>query len=791
LSRRLLGAVSVAIVLGLMALLQVSPATAGPAGTAGARHKPVKTGARVSRNVHHDVSPPLRDIPPSRTPGTAHPALRVPAGPSGPVVRARDTSGAIPGSALIPGTTANFDGIAANGSAPPDTQGAAGSTQYFQMANTQIAVYSKAGGVILTPRGTNTLWSGFGGGCQTNNDGDGVVLWDWISQRWVISQFSVSTTPYLECVAVSTTSDATGTYNRYSFSYSSFPDYPKMGVWPDAYYTTFNLFDASGTTALGTETCAYNRSAMLAGSAATQQCFMAYSSGENTVLPASLEGTATPPAGAPNYQVGLATSGSSLGYFKFHVDWTTPANSTLTGPTNLAVAAFTRACTSACVPQSGTTTTLDGLGDRVMARLAYRKFSDHEALVVNHAIVSGSSVGERWYELRVGTGNNLSVFQQGTVAPDATYRWMGSIASDQSGDLAIGYSASSSSLHPGIRYTGRLPGDAAGTMPQGEGTIITGAGSQTGGLTRWGDYSSMTVDPADDCTFWYTNEYIPANGSFNWHTRIASFKFPSCGGTATNDFSISASPSSISVVRGSSGTSTISTAVTSGSAQSITLSASGLPSGAGASFSPNPITAGNSSTMTITTSATTPTGTFTVTVTGTGTSATHSTTVSLTVTSGGSTQLLGNPGFETGTAAPWVATAGVIDSSAAEPAHSGAWKAWLDGYGTNHTDTLYQQVTIPSTAASATLTFWLHIDTSETTTTTAFDTLKVQIRNSSNTVLSTLATYSNLNAASGYSQKSFNVTSFAGQTIRVYLLGVEDVSLQTSFVCDDFALNVT
>jgi hypothetical protein len=193
--------------------------------------------------------------------------------------------------------------------------------------------------------------------------------------------------------------------------------------------------------------------------------------------------------------------------------------------------------------------------------------------------------------------------------------------------------------------------------------------------------------------------------------------------------------------------------------------------------------------MTITTSPTTPTGTFTVTVTGTGTSATHSTPVSLTVTGSGGTQLLGNPGFETGTAAPWVATAGVIDSSGAEPAHSGAWKAWLDGYGTSHTDTLYQQVTIPSTS-SATLSFWLHIDTAETTTTIAYDTLKVQIRNSANTVLATLATYSNLNHATGYSQKSFNVTAYAGQTIRVYLLGVEDFSLQTSFVCDDFALNV-
>src|SRR5439155_14960410 len=241
---------------------------------------------------HRDVSKPLRDMEPSTTPGRAHPALHVPGRPQR-LVRSRDTSGhtAHP---RIPSPIANFDGISANGSAPPDTQGAAGTTQFFEMANTEIAVYSKTGSVILAPEKTNTLWSGFGGGCQTNNDGDGVVLWDTMASRWVISQFSVSTTPYLECVAVSTSSDATGTYNRYSFSYSNFPDYPKMGVWPDAYYVSFNLFNSAGTVALGTETCAYNRANMLSGAGATQQCFMAYSSGEHTVLPASLDGTRQP-----------------------------------------------------------------------------------------------------------------------------------------------------------------------------------------------------------------------------------------------------------------------------------------------------------------------------------------------------------------------------------------------------------------------------------------------------------------------------------------------------------------
>jgi hypothetical protein len=229
--------------------------------------------------------------------------------------------------------------------------------------------------------------------------------------------------------------------------------------------------------------------------------------------------------------------------------------------------------------------------------------------------------------------------------------------------------------------------------------------------------------------------------------------------------------------------------ITSGVSQSVSLSASGLPSGATASFSPNPINSGSSSTATISTAGSTPTGTYTITVTGTGTSATHSTTISLTVNAAGGGNLLQNPGFETGSISPWVATAGVLNNSPSQPPHSGLWDAWLDGYGTSHTDSLYQQVAIPSSVTSASLSLWLHIDTAETTTTIAYDTLKVQIRNTNNQVLATLATYSNLNKAAGYSLKSFDVSAFKGQTIRVYLLGVEDFSLQTSFVADDFTLS--
>jgi len=264
-----------------------------------------------------------------------------------------------------------------------------------------------------------------------------------------------------------------------------------------------------------------------------------------------------------------------------------------------------------------------------------------------------------------------------------------------------------------------------------------------------------------------------------------------------SDFSISASPSSLAITQSGSGASTISTTIAGSFNSSIALSTSGLPAGAAANFSPSSIAApGNgSATMTILAGSATATGNYNVTVTGTGGGITHSTTVALTVTggSGGSTQqLMGNPGFENGSSstAPWTVSSGVIDSnSTKEPAHGGAWKAWLDGYGSDHTDTLLQTVTIPSTATSASLAFWLHIDTKETTTTRAYDTLKVQVRNSSGSTLATLATYSNLNAGSGYHQVSFDLSAYRGQTIQIYLIGVEDSSLQSSFVVDDFTVN--
>ena len=236
--------------------------------------------------------------------GTAHPALRVPGKPEREIsVPDSSGHGLRP---TIPPPIANFDGISANGSAPPDTSAAAGLTQVAELVNTRFAVYNKTGGLLYGPVNTNTIWSGFGGGCQTNNDGDGQVQWDPLAQRWVVDQFSVSTTPFLMCLAVSTTTDPTGSYNRYSFSYSNFPDYPKIGIWPDAYYAAINMFNASGTQALGTMICAYDRAKMLTGAAATQQCKSPYTSGEHTLAPATVQGTTSRRPARPTTRSGWA-----------------------------------------------------------------------------------------------------------------------------------------------------------------------------------------------------------------------------------------------------------------------------------------------------------------------------------------------------------------------------------------------------------------------------------------------------------------------------------------------------
>lgn len=491
-------------------------------------------GPAIHYPVKYDISPPLRDIkplPPQASPPVEIPLRTIPHVPFVSSV-ADPVTQSSPGPAIATTSGFNIDGVsdaaqsAVSGGlvAPPDTNGAVGATQYVQWVNLAFAVYDKStGNKVYGPAAGKTIWSGFGGACATSNSGDPIVQYDKAAGRWVMTQPVFSGPPYYQCVAVSQTSDATGAWNRYAYQFSNFNDYPKLGVWPDGYYMSFNMFQ--GNSFLGARVCALDRNSMLTGSSATMQCFQ-LGSGIASLLPSDLDGSTAPPTGSPDYFLNFGAN--TLNLWQFHTDWTTPANTSLTGPITIPVAAFSEACNGGtCIPQGGTRQKLDSLGDRLMYRLAYRNFGDHEAMVVNHSVAAGKSVGVRWYELRNPFTTTPYLYQQGTYAPDGNYRWMGSIAMDKVGDIALGYSVSSGSIHPAIRYTGRVPTDQLGTMGS-EVSIVEGTGSQTKNLSRWGDYSSMSIDPVDDCTFWYTNEYLKSNGSFNWSTRIASFKFPSC-----------------------------------------------------------------------------------------------------------------------------------------------------------------------------------------------------------------------------------------------------------------------
>lgn len=411
---------------------------------------------------------------------------------------------------------------------PPDTTAAVGRTQVVEWVNTALAVFDKNTGAIQgSILDGNSLFTGFGGDCQTFNDGDPIVAYDKLADRWVLSQFAVSggehggTFSY--CVAVSQTPDARGVYNRYEFKFKDFNDYPKMGVWPDGYYVSFNMFRQNSF--IGAKVCALARERMLAGQAATMQCFDVADQGG--LLPADLDGMTPPASGAPNPVLNFDFDGTHLNLWRFHVDWANAANSTFIKAPQISVSPFAPACDN-CIAQPTGGVTLQSLGDRLMYRLAYRQFADHGSLVVNHTVsVSGATgpTGIRWYEIR-GLDTTPVVFQQGTYAPNNSFRWIGSVAMDKAGNMLLGYSVSSRTLKPSLAFSGRLSTDPLSTMSAEE-IVLRGTGVQTD-PDRWGDYASVTLDPADDCTFYFATQYLKTKGSFNWQTRIAKFKFPSC-----------------------------------------------------------------------------------------------------------------------------------------------------------------------------------------------------------------------------------------------------------------------
>lgn len=533
--------------------------------------------------------------------------------------------------AATPG--ASFSGISSPGYVPSDSNLAVGPDDIVEVVNVQFAVYGKNGSVLAGPTNIQSLFAPLGGVCASTF-GDPIVLYDRAADRWLLSYIGSNSAETIasECVAVSKTNDPTGAYYLYGYSFgANLNDYPKLSTWAtatnSAYLATYNIFE-SFVLFTGAKICAFDRTKMLAGDSSAAQICKQTPSSEFGYLPADMDGPSPPVDGTPGIFISWYNNNPGQLYLrKLKVNFAA-GTATLSSPTVISVANSTLACSDGgqCVPQSGTTQTLDSLGDRLMYRFAIRHFSDHDRAVVNHAVNSAGHVAVRWYELYDPAGS-VTVNQQGTFAPDSTYRWMASLAEDQAGDIGLAYSASSSAIHPAIRFTGRVPTDAAGTM-ESESTIIQGTASQTGAYAyRWGDYTAMQVDPSDDCTFWYVDQYQKVTGEFDWSTNISSFAFSSCSGTPS--FTVAASPASVSITQGSNATTSITVNALNGFSGSVKLSASGLPSGVTAAFATNPTSSG--STLTFKASASATTGTKAVTIKGVSGSLSIQTTIQLTV----------------------------------------------------------------------------------------------------------------------------------------------------------------
>lgn len=530
-------------------------------------------GPIVRRAVKSDTSPPLRSIKPVLTKNKAQREqdkenARLPGRVTKGFVMDRVVQNWL-GPLAMPTPVVNFEGMAnPNIVWPPDTNGDVGPNHYVQMVNSSFQIWDKNGTSLYGPTEIRVLWRGFGGLCDTaDNRSDPIVLYDSLADRWLLTQlvYPADVSQSYECFAISTTPDPTGTYHRFDFlSCPSFlADYPHFGVWPDGYYMTTNEFACPGGVCnrfLGAGNFAFERAKMLTGDGSAQMIYFDLNTqGDSGMLPSDLDGP-PPPANSPDYFMeAYNDTAGVLREFKFHTDWVNPANATFTGPITITVAPWTfylcsqnQTPTPNCIDQPGAPSSLSALNDRLMPRLTYRNLGDHESLIVNHTTNADGHglAGVRWYEIRNPDGTPFA-YQQGTYSPSPDHRWMGSISMDHAGNMALGYSVSNATnIYPSIRYTGRLASDPPGTMSQGEGSLIVGGGSQIGLLCsiygscdRWGDYTGMSVDPVDDCTFWYTNEYYQTTSDkVLWQTRIGSFKFPSCLSGPTNTPTNTATP---------------------------------------------------------------------------------------------------------------------------------------------------------------------------------------------------------------------------------------------------------
>src|SRR3954447_8298085 len=569
---RILVAVLLVLAAAALVFLTVSP----PAVAQSAGRSQALT-PKFSKAVGFDVSPAVRNLPHIARPRTYPPNTILEmrperAGSEGPVahrLRARGRDGALQlfnPAPNIPSPLLTFEGIANQDNFnvfgfrvnPPDANGEVGPNNYVEMINLVFAVYDKAGNLLVGPVDTGTLWAGFPITDCTDPSGDPVVLYDQFMDRWLLSQFTTAGPEYFNCVAISTTSDRTGSYYRYAFSTGpNFPDYPKYGNWTDSYVITTREFGP--TIEYGIGVYALEKNKMVNGDPDARNVRFFIDGNDPDLLPLVGDGllpadpdgkqkpktdTAIPIIGTQDDDADYGATFDAINIWDLFIKWRSTPIASLGLNTQLPTAPFDSIfpCTPTardCLPQPGIVNPaqyLDILSyrQRPTFRLAYRNFKTYESLVTNQSVEATPGVaGARWYEIR-RTGGTYSIYQQGTYDPgDGVHRWMGSIAMDKKGNMALGYSVvNGTTVFPGIRYTGRLAGDTLGQMTLGEGTIINGSGVQTTTNSRWGDYTDMTVDPVDDCTFWYVNEYYLTSGTAAdgrpWHTRIANFKLPGC-----------------------------------------------------------------------------------------------------------------------------------------------------------------------------------------------------------------------------------------------------------------------
>ncbi len=499
----------------------------------------------------------------------------------GALYRGNKLINAMPASTSFEGIS-NLDSALINGGSlfsPPDTNGDVGPNHYVQSVNIVTRVFSKSGAPLTSPFKMSQLFASLGQSfCATQDNGDPIVLYDQMADRWMISQFAIPSVsgqrvgPFHQCIAISKTGDPTGSYYVYDFVMpkNALNDYPHFGVWPNAYFMADHQFNVGGTLYVGEGVFAFDRTKMLVGDpTATYQYFdlAALDPSLFGVLPSDNDGGPAP-AGSPNLFVGYSDNANtgapndSLRLFNFTADFTTPANSTFVEQAPITVADFNTLNPTGRrdVPQpppSTATNNLDSIGDRMLNRIQYRNFGSYESVLMNHTVNIGSTsaatpylAAPRYYELRrtpAGSGSWVLQDQLSYGAADGANAWMGSVAQDKDGNVALGFSASSAAVFPQVRYAGRLATDPLGTFAQGEATMVAGTGTQRTTSNRWGDYSSMNVDPVDECTFWFTTEYYnnptpcgasaaSGAGSVCWQTRIGSFKYPSCAAPAANGF---------------------------------------------------------------------------------------------------------------------------------------------------------------------------------------------------------------------------------------------------------------